>query len=159
MVDRRYRKKMLRYWAREEAKADAILDRVLESEWFDYWHTHLDWRGRGNRHPSDRADVAGALLRLLQRAASTGRKDVQCWVSLAEDTGNSALFLHSCNPQGSAWPHPFEGTRWDAEVPEWLAPLLSEGMQAGRCGEGERQVWMVRKRASGDADGTQERQA
>ncbi|MBK0012922.1 hypothetical protein [Stenotrophomonas sp. S41] len=159
MVDRRYRKKMLRYWAREEAKADAILDRVLESEWFDYWHTHLDWRGRGNRHPSDRADVAGALLRLLQRAASTGRKDVQCWVSLAEDTGNSALFLHSRNPQGSAWPHPFEGTRWDAEVPEWLAPLLSEGMQAGRWGEGERQVWMVRKRASGDADGTQERQA
>lgn len=30
MIDRRYRKKMHRYWAREESKADAILDRVLE---------------------------------------------------------------------------------------------------------------------------------
>lgn len=159
MVDRRYRQKMVRYWAREESRADAILDRVLESEWFDYWHTHLDWKGRGNRHLTDRAEVAGALLRLLQRAVSANRDDVQCWVSLAADTGNSALFLHSRNPQGSAWPHPFEGTRWDAEVPEWLAPLLPEGMQAGRWGEGECQVWMVRKHASGDADGTQERQA
>ncbi len=159
MVDRRYRKKMLRYWAREEAKADAILDRVLESEWFDYWHAHLDWRGRGNRHPTDRAELAAALLRLLQRVVSTGRKDVQCWVTLAPDTGNSALFLHSRNPQGTPWPHPFEGTRWDADMPDWLAPLLPEGIQAGSWGEGERKVWMVRKRASGGAKSTQERQA
>ena len=159
MVDRRYRKRMLRYWAREEAKADAILDRVLESEWFDYWHTHLDWKGRGNRHPTDRADVAGALLRLLQRAASTGRKDVQCWVSLAADTGNSALFLHSCNPQGTPWPHPFEGTRWGADMPDWLAPLLPVGMQAGCWGEGEHQVWMVRARTPGNASGAPEAKA
>ncbi len=159
MVDRRYRKKMLRYWAREEAKADAILDRVLESEWFDYWHTHLDWKGRGNGHPTDRVAIAAALLRLLQRMVSTARKDVQCWVTLAADTGNSALFLHSRNPQGTPWPHPFEGTRWDAEMPEWLAPLLPVSMQAGSWGEGEYQMWMVRERASGKANGTQERQA
>lgn len=125
MVDRRYRKKMLRYWAREEAKAD----------------------------------VAGALLRLLQRAASTGRKDVQCWVSLAADTGNSALSLHSCNPQGTPWPHPFEGTRWDADMPDWLAPLLPVGMQAGCWGEGEHQVWMVRAGAPGNASGAPEAKA
>lgn len=159
MVDRRYRKKMLRYWAREESKADAILDRVLESEWFDYWHTHLDWKGRGNRHPTDRAEVAGALLRLLQRVVSAHRDDVQCWVTLAADTGNSALFLHSRNPQGSVWPHTFEGRRWDAEMPEWLALLLPGGMQAGCWGEDERQVWMVRERASGNANDAQERQA
>ncbi|MBW8773813.1 MAG: hypothetical protein JF596_01715 [Stenotrophomonas sp.] len=159
MVDRRYRKKMLRYWAREETKADAILARALESEWFDYWHTHLDWKGRGNRHPTDRAEVAGALLRLLQRVVSVRRDDVQCWVTLAADTGNSALFMHSRNPQGSAWPHPFEGTRWDAEMPKWLALLLPGGMQAGCWGKDEHQVWMVRERASGNANDAQERQA
>ncbi|MEG0194667.1 MAG: hypothetical protein RR831_06210 [Stenotrophomonas sp.] len=158
MVDRRYRKKMLRYWAREESKADAILDRVLESEWFDYWHTHLDWKGRGNRHQSDRAEVAAALLRLLQRVVSTGRNDVQCWVTLAPDTGDSALYLHSHNPQGTPWPHPFEGMRWDVGVPEWLEPLLPAGLQPGSWGKGDGQRWMVRVRPSENGKRTPERQ-
>lgn len=137
---------MTRYWAQQEAKANAVLDRALESEWFDYWHTHLDWKGRGNRHQTDRASVAVALLRLLQQAVSTHREDVQCWVMLAPDTGDSALFLHSRNPQGTPWPHPFEGTHWDVEPPVWLAPLLAPQHQAGHWGSGERQLWMVRVR-------------
>jgi hypothetical protein len=147
MVDRRYLKKMTRYWAAEEAKANATLDRVLESEWFDYWHTHLDWKGRGNRHVSDRTTVAAGLLRLLKRAVSSEREDVQCWVMLAQDTGQSALYLHSPNPQGTPWPHPFDGVTWDIELPGWLAPLLSsDGLQAGRWGSGESQRLLVRVR-------------
>lgn len=147
MVDRRYQKRMIRYWAREEAKANATLDRVLESEWFDYWHTHLDWMGRGNRHISDRFAVAAGLLRLLERVASSEREQVQCWVTLAPDTGQSALFLHSPNPQGTPWPHPFDGVIWDIVPPDWLAPLLSSaGLQPGRWGSGERQRLLVRAR-------------
>ncbi|CRD58679.1 hypothetical protein [Stenotrophomonas thermophila] len=147
MVDRRYQKRMIRYWAREEAKANATLDRVLESEWFDYWHTHLDWMGRGNRHISDRFAVAAGLLRLLERVASSEREHVQCWVTLAPDTAQSALFLHSPNPQGTPWPHPFDGVIWDIVPPDWLAPLLSSaGLQPGRWGSGERQRLLVRAR-------------
>lgn len=147
MVDRRYQKRMIRYWAREEAKANATLDRVLESEWFDYWHTHLDWMGRGNRHISDRFAVAAGLLRLLERVASSEREHVQCWVTLAPDTGQSALFLHSPNPQGTPWPHPFDGVIWDIVPPDWLAPLLSStGLQPGCWGSGERQRLLVRAR-------------
>ncbi|MBM9915496.1 MULTISPECIES: hypothetical protein [Stenotrophomonas] len=147
MVDRRYQKRMIRYWAREEAKANAILDRVLESEWFDYWHTHLDWMGRGNRHVSDRIAVAAGLLRLLERAVTSGREDVQSWVTLAPDTGQSALFLHSPNPRGTPWPYPFDGVTWDIAPPDWLAPLLSTGLQPGRWGSGESQRLLVRVRA------------
>lgn len=147
MVDRRYQKRMIRYWAREEAKANATLDRVLESEWFDYWHTHLDWMGRGNRHISDRFAVAAGLLRLLERVASSEREHVQRWVTLAPDTGQSALFLHSPNPQRTPWPHPFDGVIWDIVPPDWLAPLLSSaGLQPGRWGSGERQQLLVRAR-------------
>lgn len=147
MADRRYLKKMTRYWAAEETKANATLDRVRESEWFDYWHTHLDWKGRGNRHVSDRTTVAAGLLRLLKRAVSSEREDVQCWVMLAQDTGQSALYLHSPNPQGTPWPHPFDGVTWDIELPGWLAPLLSsDGLQAGRWGSGESQRLLVRVR-------------
>ncbi|HED4878406.1 TPA: hypothetical protein R4K21_004249 [Stenotrophomonas maltophilia] len=147
MADRRYLKKMTRYWAAEETKANATLDRVQESEWFDYWHTHLDWKGRGNRHVSDRTTVAAGLLRLLKRAVSSEREDVQCWVMLAQDTGQSALYLHSPNPQGTPWPHPFDGVTWDIELPGWLAPLLSsDGLQAGRWGSGESQRLLVRVR-------------
>lgn len=147
MADRRYLKKMTRYWAAEETKANATLDRVRESEWFDYWHTHLDWKGRGNRHVSDRTTVAAGLLRLLKRAVSSEPEDVQCWVMLAQDTGQSALYLHSPNPQGTPWPHPFDGVTWDIELPGWLAPLLSsDGLQAGRWGSGESQRLLVRVR-------------
>lgn len=160
MVDRRYQKRMIRYWAREEAKANAILDRVLESEWFDYWHTHLDWMGRGNRHVSDRIAVAAGLLRLLERAVTSGREDVQCWVTLAPDTGQSALFLHSPNPRGTPWPYPFDGVTWDIAPPDWLAPVLSStGLQPGRWGEGDNQRWMMRARAPGNASGAPEAQA
>jgi hypothetical protein len=147
MADRRYLKKMTRYWAAEETRANATLDRVQESEWFDYWHTHLDWKGRGNRHVSDRTTVAAGLLRLLKRAVSSEREDVQCWVMLAQDTGQSALYLHSPNPQGTPWPHPFDGVTWDIELPGWLVPLLSsDGLQAGRWGSGESQRLLVRVR-------------
>ena len=147
MADRRYLKKMTRYWAAEETRANATLDRVQESEWFDYWHTHLDWKGRGNRHVSDRTTVAAGLLRLLKRAVSSEREDVQCWVMLAQDTGQSALYLHSPNPQGTPWPHPFDGVTWDIELPGWLEPLLSsDGLQAGRWGSGESQRLLVRVR-------------
>lgn len=151
---------MIRYWAREEAKANAILDRVLESEWFDYWHTHLDWMGRGNRHVSDRIAVAAGLLRLLERAVTSGREDVQCWVTLAPDTGQSALFLHSPNPRGTPWPYPFDGVTWDIAPPDWLAPVLSStGLQPGRWGEGDNQRWMMRVRAPGNASGAPEARA
>ena len=73
MADRRYLKKMTRYWAAEEARATVALQDALASEWFDYWHTHLDWKGRGNRHGSDRTAVAAALLRLLERAVACRR--------------------------------------------------------------------------------------
>ncbi|MCO7471937.1 hypothetical protein NJG16_17840 [Stenotrophomonas maltophilia] len=147
MADRRYLKKMTRYWAAEETKANVTLDCVRESEWFDYWHTHLDWKGRGNRHVSDRITVAAGLLRLLKRAVSSEREDVQCWVMLAQDTGQSALYLHSPNPQGTPWPHPFDGVTWDIELPGWLEPLLSsDGLQAGRWGSGESQRLLVRVR-------------
>jgi hypothetical protein len=31
------------------------------SEWYDLWHTHVDWRGEGTRRPEGRR----VLLRLL----------------------------------------------------------------------------------------------
>lgn len=159
MVDRRYQKKMTRYWAQEQARAHAIIDRVLESEWYDYWHIHLDWKGRANRHIADRIAVTAALLQLFVRVISAGRKDVQCWVMLAPDTGDSSLYLHSPNPQGTAWPHPFDGTCWDVEPPEWLAPLLASNLQLGSWGEGDNQLWMVRARSPGNTRGTPEAQA
>jgi hypothetical protein len=146
MADRRYLKKMTRYWAAEEARATVALQDALASEWFDYWHTHLDWKGRGNRHGSDRTAVAAALLRLLERAVACRRQDTQCWVVLAPDSGQSALFLHSPNPQGTPWPHPFDGVTWDIEAPDWLAPVMAPHHQLGRWGSAEPRL-LVRVRA------------
>jgi len=67
---------------------------------------------------------------------------------LAPDSGQSALFLHSPNPQGTPWPHPFDGVIWDIAPPDWLAPVLSStGLQPGRWGSGESQRLLVRVRA------------
>lgn len=57
-MDRRYLKRMSVYWAREKKKALMALDSLDMSSWFDLWHTHPDWKSKGNRFPHDRATVA-----------------------------------------------------------------------------------------------------
>ena len=99
-MDRRYRKRMDAYWARVERRLPRDFSQLDAAQGFDYWHTHVDWRGRGSRTPGDRACVAALtyrLLRALEDFAATRPFAVHSWATLCEDTGNNAVYLHSAD--------------------------------------------------------------
>ncbi|WP_238319548.1 hypothetical protein [Xanthomonas maliensis] len=93
-MDRRRRKRMQRYWARAEAKAYVAIDRLDADRWFDLWHTHLDWKGRGRSCSENRRMVNAATVRVLRyleaRLAHRGTA-VQVWADLSPDTMNTGI--------------------------------------------------------------------
>ncbi len=135
-MDRHYRKRMSAYWARAVAKGCRQIDRLDFSSWFDYWHTHIDWYGRGNDRPENRSDVAKATISLLkyleQRAQATTYAPIQIWATLCPNTIDNAVYAHSVNPNGTPYPHDFHGVQRDASVPEWLsAEVIDDSYDIG----------------------------
>ncbi|WP_349656446.1 hypothetical protein [Xanthomonas sp. 10-10] len=106
-MDRRRRKRMERYWARAEAKARAAVDRLDPESWFDLWHTHLDWDGRGRASVEDRQMVNAVAVRVLcyleKRLAHRGAA-VQLWADLNSDTMDTGIYAHSANLNGTTFP-------------------------------------------------------
>lgn len=103
-MDRRRRKRMERWWARAEARARTAVDRLEPESWFDLWHTHLDWDGRGHS-PENRRMVNAVAVRVLcylqARLAHRGTS-VQLWADPSPATTNTGIYAHSANPNGSA---------------------------------------------------------
>lgn len=149
-MDRRYAKRMQAYWTRLEARARARIDRLDVSNRLDYWHLHPDGCGRGNAYAEQRMHVAALTIRLLcrlrQRTANAARP-IQLWATLCRDTMDDAVFAHSPNPNGTPYPHAFDGVRWDAEMPEWVRAMAdAEGCEAGVDGTGDSETYVIRCR-------------
>lgn len=146
MIDRRFHKRISRYLAEREKRSIAALEGLEIEEWFDFWHLHPDFKMRGNRV---RPMVAALTLRLLEKAESlvAGRRDpIQVWAQLCENTGHSAIYLHSPNPNGSEYPHTFEGVEWGATEPEELRGLIKPSHELGLLvWEGEK-IHVIRKK-------------
>ncbi|RBL63394.1 hypothetical protein BRN25_02605, partial [Xanthomonas oryzae pv. oryzae] len=71
--------------------------------WFDLWHTHVDWDGRGHS-PENRRMVNAVAVRVLcylqARLAHRGTS-VQLWADPSPATTNTGIYAHSANPNGS----------------------------------------------------------
>ncbi|MEG3792609.1 hypothetical protein V1318_21015 [Lysobacter sp. CCNWLW3] len=150
-MDRRYRKRMQAYWARVEARGRRHIDRLDLTGWFDYWHTHVDWYGRGNSRPENAPEIAAATVRLLQYLellAKDRPEPIQLWATLCSNTMDNAVYAHSQNPNGTACPRDFRAVTWDPPVPGWVsAAIPSGGHQIGMASYGGEVVYFVRKRA------------
>jgi len=84
--------------------------------WFDFWHTHPDWKGRGNRCRENREAEIRLGYKLLEAAqvlcAGAPRK-IQAWLTVCPNSFDDAVYLHSGNPNGTPFPYEFEGVEWD----------------------------------------------
>ncbi|WP_236726974.1 hypothetical protein [Xanthomonas cannabis] len=133
-MDRRRRKRMQRHWARAEAKARAAIDRLDPHSWFDLWHTHVDWNGRGRASAEDRHMVNAVAVRVLgyleARLAQPGAA-VQVWADLSPDTIGTAIYAHSANPNGSTFPFNFPEADWQQPPPAHVAAILPATHRAG----------------------------
>ncbi|MCS3748131.1 hypothetical protein FHY18_003764 [Xanthomonas arboricola] len=133
-MDRRRHKRMERYWARAEAKARAAVDRLDPESWFDLWHTHLDWDGRGRGSAEDRQMVNAVAVRVLcyleERLAHRGAAG-QLWADLNSDTMDTGIYAHSANPNGTTFPATFPNLDWQQALPVEVAAILPATHQAG----------------------------
>ncbi|WP_449403605.1 hypothetical protein [Exiguobacterium artemiae] len=76
--------------------------------WFDFWHIHLDFHGRGNGHLKIRKAHVRALFQLmdeLDAALKEWAQPYQLWIELSRlDAGLDAVFIHTNNPNDNNFP-------------------------------------------------------
>jgi hypothetical protein len=124
------------------------------ADWFDLWHTHVDWHGEGNSRPDIRRECVRALFTAfadIESRAAGCLGPFQSWLVFdAADSGQDAVYLHTPNPNRDNFPYQFEGVAWGVDPPNWLTEFLTSNLEVGRSEfEGASLYWV--RRAGGDA--------
>ena len=92
------------------------LEKLIESldfsggpnSWFNLWHTHVDWDGKGSKDWETRRQNIGLLVELFKIVKNrliNYPKPFQLWILISEgDRSQNALYLHSPNPNEDNFP-------------------------------------------------------
>jgi hypothetical protein len=147
MLDRRYQKRISHYIEKCEKTALANLSELDIDGWFDYWHMHPDHKFRGNRVRPLIARLTYKLLQAAERRIEARSKPIQAWALLHENTGNTAVYLHSPNPNGTPFPYDFEGVEWGVTEPDEVRSILRQSHELGRCTFEDETIYVIRKRS------------
>jgi hypothetical protein len=76
--------------------------------WFDLWHTHVDWDGKGNKDWKTRGkylkQIIGTFEQLKQKLQAYPH-DFQLWIMIEEsDSGQDSVYIHTKNPNADNFP-------------------------------------------------------
>lgn len=81
-----------------------------DDSWFDFWHTHLDFYGRGNesiRYRKLHLQASYDLMMKLNARLHEWDQPFQIWMEISQhDAALDAVYVHSFNPNET--PFPFE---------------------------------------------------
>jgi len=150
-MDRRYRKKMQNYWDKRWKVALSELQEIDIESWFDFWHVHPDWYFKGNRDSEMRAWVVTItydFLKVVETFTEAQQDRLQVWASIAEDTGNNAVFIHSENPNGTDFPYDFSSAQWGVELTQELSGIVDLSThELGKASIKNEVVYFIRKKA------------
>jgi hypothetical protein len=117
-----------RYYRALHRRADEFELRIGPDRWYDLWHDHFDWRGRGNVSGRQRNEHLCACFTALTRAreqASTVGLPIQVWLSIHPvDSADDALYAHTPNANGTEFPYAFSSFTFGARTPPLLRPFL-----------------------------------
>jgi hypothetical protein len=123
--------------------------------WYDMWHAHPDFYGWSTRGPRARRAhlvvLFQAFERVLNQVPSYGRP-VQVFVAVnGIDSPGNAIYIHTPNPNGQAFPYEFEGYRWAVPVPSWLHRFVdTQRFEIGQTVfEGEERYVVVHRETAG----------
>jgi hypothetical protein len=94
-------------------------------KWCDLHHEHFDWDGKGNEGWVQRVRHLNAHLRALRRArlelnAQDKPFQLFAYIDLAASE-NDAVYVHTPNPNGTAFPHVLSNCNGEALPPPLLA--------------------------------------
>jgi hypothetical protein len=126
-MDPRYRKRMNRYWDKMRKRAVDSFSDLDPDGWFDHWHCHSDWEGKGDKRPENReaSIVLGyEMLQMAERFASSVSIPIQYWWFVNEKSYDDAVYLHSPNVNGTSFPHVFEDVTWGVTGNQVLNSLV-----------------------------------
>lgn len=139
------------YYRKLHRDAEAFAIDVGDSEWYDFWHTHVDWKGEGNKTPKDRREHLLALFTVFSRVrvqAGQLEKEYQTWIIVdpkdsSQDSSQDSVYLHTDNPNETPFPYAFETVNWEAEAPSYLREFLADDLQFGVSNEeGVELLWV-----------------
>jgi hypothetical protein len=76
--------------------------------WFDLWHTHVDWDGKGNKDWKTRKKYLREILEMFdefKRDLQTYPYDFQLWIIVDEnDSAQDSVYIHTKNPNVENFP-------------------------------------------------------
>lgn len=76
--------------------------------WFDLWHMHVDWDGKGNKDWGTRKEYLRQLLETfdqLKLKLKAYTHDFQLWIMIDEnESGDDAVYIHTKNPNADNFP-------------------------------------------------------
>lgn len=150
IMDRRYKKRIDRYWLQMEKECDEALSSLDPNDWFDLWHTHPDWDGKGNAKPENRLRASELTFQFLTKAEALTehRNDsVQCFAIIKNDTMNNSIYIHSENPNDSEFPFKYKGVSWDIHNDELDKVVNLKTHQIGVFQGEDEQSFFIRKKA------------
>ncbi len=124
-----------RYYRTLRREAESFA--VHPSGHYDYMHWHADWPGLGNLRWQERREHLAAVFTMFGRLLDETRgwaTPHQVWVQIdAYDSSQDAVFLHTPNLNSDNFPNEFEGTAWDADIPDRLREFVTDpSWQFGR---------------------------
>ena len=123
---------------------------VREDQWFDLWHTHVDWSGDGRSSSTSRHHYLKQLFTLFEQLrchTEKWTKPRQVWIVIdVVDSSQDAVYLHTENPNQHNFPYPFEGVTWGVPTPLSLAEFVpNEELECGSCLYNGVQTYWVRE--------------
>lgn len=145
-----------RYYASLRRKAATFSVDLAPPRCYDLWHQHFDRRGHsrgsGRARRAHLEALFTAFRRVLQQAADV-EAVVQVFVSIAPDAKaeQDALYVHTPSPNGTPFPHRFEGVQWGVVPPPILRAFVhGQPWDVGAASGQWTGWWVVRPR---DEDG------
>ena len=117
-LERTYYRKLLK-------KSRSFVVDLPAKEWCDLHHEHFDWDGKGNEGRLQRVRHLNAHLRALRRArlelqAQRAPFQLFAYIDLAASE-NDAVYVHTPNPNGSAFPAELSCRSEETQPPPLLA--------------------------------------
>lgn len=104
-------------------------------DWYDFWHQHFDWEGRGNQGGRERDEHTKAIFTAFENALEQlkeYKEPHQIWLSFsARQPTNDGLYFHTPNPNKNNFPYLFDEYNWDATTPEFLTPFMKDKYDLG----------------------------
>jgi hypothetical protein len=103
------------------------------NSWFDFWHTHIDWNGEGNKSFEIRHKYLLELLSEFEKIKSELKKypnDFQTWIVIDEtDSSEDAIYIHTKNPNEENFPLKMENKKWECENKNLSKFMIKTGLK------------------------------